>query len=318
MPAYSFDGYLSALRMRNNRTLLVEGRTDKKILSIVASFIRGGSAIGGLMTIVDHVDLIASDNHCDARELIERIHSIVGGSGIPFAGFVDREFRLFVLRPELADGFAMHKVVNGSLFWTRGHSAENYLFFVEAVLRFIRLKYSDQLSVDFEEYIRSSFGQIMLIAAAVSLAALEAGTLKRSLGIAKAKSWIVTGDDLADFDIDSFISGLIRRDAREESLVVFRASYEHFVEQLKLEGDALRRWITHGHLGFELLWSGVGAVVESLRQPQEVVEQLAHGEVDLKYRYMTEVWLDSMARNEEEFPEALFAWLGWSAVPNPA
>jgi hypothetical protein len=124
MPMYSSKGYPKAVTMRSNRTLLVEGRNDKATVKRLFLELLNNSQIKEDDLLIDTAEdlLDASGGN---RGRVEAMHARVGGSS-KFASLVDREFRDFDMKG-VRDLNPAHREVPINLFWTRGHSIENYL-----------------------------------------------------------------------------------------------------------------------------------------------------------------------------------------------
>lgn len=104
MSTYDFPGYLSALDMRPFRTLLVEGPTDRKILSrLINSLIESG-LVDPDSLVIDCADLIDRTGFgMGVREFVEHIHSNSTVGADRFFVLVDREFRGFSIASPLTD-----------------------------------------------------------------------------------------------------------------------------------------------------------------------------------------------------------------------
>src|SRR5690242_4673856 len=126
MSSYSPIGYVNAVSIRNTRTLLVEGRTDKSVVVRLMIELRNQKLLNADNLVIDTADDIQNvpGARLGNREKVEYIHAQIAGFQ-RFAGLVDREFRDFDLAVP-ADHAPHHRVVPQNLFWTRGHSIENY------------------------------------------------------------------------------------------------------------------------------------------------------------------------------------------------
>ena len=78
--------------------------------------------------VIDSAEMI---RECEGvfsnREKVEYIHALAADHA-KLAGWVDREFRMFAVGPSIVNELKGHNVLDASLFWTRGHSIENYFF----------------------------------------------------------------------------------------------------------------------------------------------------------------------------------------------
>ena len=121
------------------------------------------------------------------REKIELVCKLIAKSGQKdkLIGFVDREFRKFILNKNLSDQFTKH-FVGQNIVWSRGHSIENYLFEFETMKDPFASLSTTSFYRKAQDCFEENFECIVQIACAASLSAKEI----KNFGILKGHiSW---------------------------------------------------------------------------------------------------------------------------------
>jgi len=130
---YNLDQYVSMTKISNRTRILVEGKDDRAILRNLLDTL--GKSEG--VRIDAAVDLkgtcsVTAKNH---RAKVEKIHMQCQGSADHRRLFFlcDREFRSFRVEGEIYDE-ALEHCIDGNLFWTLGHSIENYFLSEDVIV----------------------------------------------------------------------------------------------------------------------------------------------------------------------------------------
>lgn len=167
--AYTIDSYITSLTMSSKKRLLVEGRHDRAHLYQLIYKFNPASKV----KIDTAQDIKASDKAMSKnnRLKIETIHSRVKRKdNISF--LCDREFREFTINDQIEDLLNSH-YCDDSLYWTLGHSLENYFFNASIIIDAFQFlspsEYKYKAIELFSELISSSFA----VLAAISLAAKD-------------------------------------------------------------------------------------------------------------------------------------------------
>ncbi|VEJ54964.1 DUF4435 domain-containing protein [Pragia fontium] len=210
--SYDVNSYITMLQMSSKQRVLVEGRSDRIHLKNLLSHFKMSrkTQIDTAQDIRGNSD---KNKKCN-RQKIEDIHALC--HEIKSTYFLcDREFREFNITDKIDDNLKTHFQRN-QLFWTLGHSLENYFFEIDILsdaysyLSFSEYK-SEAIS-KFEQILPSAF----LIIAAISLSAMECKSASYPMGIIKWNNFIlkentVSLDEKIIYDNDinrSFISSL--------------------------------------------------------------------------------------------------------------
>jgi hypothetical protein len=291
------DAYLAAVTMRTVRTLLVEGVSDSRIYSSLVEALRGANSA---RVYVDNAQMIRAHEGLGNRELVERIHSEAIAEGVPLHSIVDREFREFDLDPTVVDKLSRHHAAAIGLLWTRGHSVESYLFVARYVTECLKFLWPEHVSLEAREAVSRSFDRILRASAAFGLAAKVSGLLSRSSGLLSRSSWTdVAQPRLAETTIEA---KFVERGCGPESVLVFREALSRFTELLEREEISLSRWVAHGHVAAEGVWTGVSFVVAEHCDNESSVSAIAHGQGDAKLRLLAGWWADSVREGLDQGP----------------
>ncbi len=174
----SYKEFVAAIQMSKLPHILLEGTHDK------AFFLRMCEAAPDAPS-QNHVSIttaeqIASDvSVIGNRDKVEEICKLIEGRHFQyrFLGFVDREFRNFRLRKSIHDELRKH-CCQGRLVWSRGHSVENYMFDFEVIKQPLRdFSTNDDIATTALGLLQKQFSNVMRIACALGLVALEKGQL---------------------------------------------------------------------------------------------------------------------------------------------
>jgi hypothetical protein len=310
---YSTSGYPSALTLRSKRTLLVEGPDDKGVIARLIIELRNNKVMAADNVVVDTAQDLP-DAPGGNRERVEAMHANVGGSS-KFAALVDREFRNFDLQNGL-DGAPHHVVVPENLFWTRGHSIENYLADMDDVIACLEQHYPEHLPQRYSQIIATAFPSILHSAASITLAlepinaaAQPSDRLNRVSSIKRLEPWRVLSDGSVAIDTGLFESILIDRGFTRASANAFSQRRAAFLSILQRRDLGISRWICHGHLMDSHLWSALGALLQHHGMESKHATQIAMGNKQALGRTSTDKWSAACVAGRGERPAALINWL---------
>jgi len=309
MSKYSIDGYIINIKnFRSGKTLLVEGPSDRLILSQLDIKVRCEESPP---LIIDTPDIFQVDTPAIGnRERVELVHGKLLDADTTFAALVDREYRDFDIENTLLDSLGRHQVVNGTLFWTRGHSIENYLFTYDRILGCMHDLYAEQLNFDLRTELLTVFNSLVFESTIFSVAACRLKYLGRFEGIPTRNfwkkcdgQWQLNRDNIL---IDIKSRGLTSNEGGE--FLSLCDTLRPIVTQICINEQ---RWIIHGHLGFSLLWSGVAALLALHGANTALTQQIAHGDQKMKLRRGAAIWAEafSLPLDSDEVPEQLIAWI---------
>jgi len=306
MPKYSAHGYPAAVIMRSNRTLLVEGPNDKAIISRLFIELRNQHRVQSDNLLIDTAAEIP-DAPGGNRQRVEDMHARVGGSG-KFAALVDREFRKFDL-VNLADQNPSHVEIPDNLFWTRGHSAENYLCDVRIFITSLENLLPVNLPQDYRRHLENAFPSILRNCASISLAAKEIGKLDRIPHLVALDHWSVKADGSTEINMPRMKSILADRGVSAPQCVAFEAEYNRCLAQLTVLDLPLSRWICHGHVSEYHIWSAVASTLRHHGMDEGIAESIAGGERTTLVKVSRGTWSRQCVSGTGDHPTALIQWL---------
>lgn len=311
MSGYTVQGYLVALRVRTAKTILFEWPSDKTFVDLLLSDLDCSDSLKRSAIVVDTSSMIRAG--IGAREIVEQVHGLASGLRDVFCGLVDREFRHFQL-PEMIDEQPVHHIVDGNLFWTRGHSVENYLFAESNVIAFLRLSHAHVLNGALASEIRRVFPDVLRWAAAVSVAAYQSSTIERMRGLSRTDHWSLDAGGDLQFLTTDLLNALAVRGVTIEQQTVFTDSLNKArgFAQDPLLHEGLR-WLTHGHIGTELIWTAIARIAAQSGATPGDVQSIATGHRDIKFRHAIARWLEEHAAEGQTASktEAPLKFLDW-------
>jgi len=319
MSHYSVNGYIAALRTRTtSKTLFVEGTDDKKAIACLLSRLVMAGKITARNIIIDSAELIKEKPHPGNRQIVEKVHAgIQGGiNASEFFAVVDREFRDFEFGPPTIDQSNGHNGAAANLMWTRGHSMENYSFESTLISTFLLRMVPEHVNSDQIRDAAGSVRSLLQWCAAFSIACARRQTIVKASGCLTADVWEINGvgeialshRHLSDVFLARNVDSVV-----VQSLLGDVEMYHSAFTQ-NPNADSLVKWISHGHLGTEGLWSGVGWFLQQRGVAPSIVEIVSSGHKEVKLRIAAEIWADSIVNGALALPAQFMAWIG---APSP-
>jgi hypothetical protein len=289
---YDIKSYLSALSMRKRKSLLVEGATDKTMIyRLLNSYVPNL----GLSIVIDSADLISA-NGLGNRKIVEEI-AIKEPNRI--VGWVDREFREFCLK-EFIDHSPKHIKCGSNIYWTRGHSIENYLFYVERFIAFLEMNHSEDISQAIIQLITIAFDDLLSWALALSIIFEKANLISKSKDIFDLNSWDVSflnGSISLSVNKSEIQKKLTDRGCPESDVIFALNQIESIYAVCHSKTIFIRRWMAHGHIAEEAMWAGIGKMCLEKGVSQVASHNIAVGFTDMKRKHGADWWVRTMRPN---------------------
>lgn len=306
MPTYSAKGYPSAVTLRSNRTLLVEGVGDKRAIARLVIELRNQDKLSFDNLVIDTAEDIPNASGGN-RERVEAMHHVVGGSH-KFAALVDREFRDFdLVIPE--DRSPIHRVVPDYLFWTRGHSIENYFSTSRIIKASLEQHHPEHLPTDYSRILSDALPGILRACAAVSLAGLHIGKLDRIREIKDMDNWRVLADGTVRLEMPNLQATLVSRGLNATESSAFATAWQNYIPKLEAEDVSLSQWICHGHLADAHIWSAVAALLRHYGMDATAADRVARGKKEDRFKTSSEKWSQECVSGVGECPVELIKWI---------
>ncbi len=292
--------------MRSSRTLLVEGPNDKATVTRLQIELRNKNRIKSDNLLID-TGADIPDAKGGNRERVEAMHAKVGGSS-KFAALVDREFRDFDLFG-VRDLNPVHRVMAVNLFWTRGHSLENYLSESEIVAASLEENFPEHLPEGFRKNLQSAFPSILQICASASLAAVTIGRLDRVQNISELDHWVVKADGSMNIDLALMQAICSTRGVSSTEWATFDAEFKRCLGQLAANNLSLSRWICHGHLAECYVWCAVAAMLRHYGMPSDVAKCVGWVRREALVRVSRGAWCSQCVADVGDHPADFIRWL---------
>lgn len=303
MTTYSIGGYLALLAFRTSKTILVEGPSDKRAISALLQQLKEAGLFPRKELLIDTAAMIQATG-LGKREIVEKLHSDSHAAGTPIAALCDREFRGFQPMPTASDQFGGHKEIPPSLFWTRGHSIENYFFTEEYYTQYLTFAHPEALNDKAFELVRLHFDDILCWAARIGLAAHVNQLISKLNGVFSRTTWKLATSGGVEPDLSAIKQELISRGVATNTADSFEKEVISQRSNTALTpGAPLVRWINHGHIGFSATWTAIGRLVEAAGVSIDTAETVARGEQIIKERYLSERWAAKASAGKDEHPD---------------
>jgi hypothetical protein len=267
MSSYSsVASYLLAVRLRSKKTLLVEGVSDKKILS---HFILKKNHLDRILGnyCIDDASLVDDKalGPIGAREKIKNIANRHLADN--FRCLIDREWdglNTTSLEYEAA-------LFPGNAFVTRGHSIENYWFTPSSFITFIIHTHPATVSAEYLRKIEAHYEAILQFSAAYSLAC-------RSLSIVTRANEMLSSDNIILANSTFYASACLdnKISARGQHCNLYQTTNFLLEQTRNLEQDKLQ-WICHGHLGEQAIRSCIAKLAQIEGYDAPTIESIEFG-----------------------------------------
>jgi hypothetical protein len=214
------------------------------------------------------------------------------------------------------DNAPHHVEMPKNLFWTRGHSIENYFSDLEFVIACLEQHYPEHLPEGYPQIISKAFPSILRSAASITLAlepnnaaAQPSDRLKRVSSMKRLDSWRVHSDGSVEVDTAAFDSALVQLGFNQAAATGFSGRRAGFQSMLQQRDLSISRWICHGHLADSHLWSALGALLQHNGIESKHATQIAWGNRQPQGRASADKWSDACAGGNGECPAALITWM---------
>jgi hypothetical protein len=304
MSTYSIEGYGVALGLRSAKTILVEGASDKRVLSrlILQHEMRLGRRT---RFVIDEVALISNDTSLSRKgnkEKVELIAAALQNLSSKMNWLVDREWEGIDL-----DSDPVEVAPAPSSTWgkrTKGHSIENYWFRDQFLSDYLRMFFGNLLNVEFVHTLSARFETMVRLAAAYSFASKRLGTISRSAGLVKAEH---LGWDGSRYVVLSSLSVALRERGFDGDIHT-EVTRELDKNALKNASVAILQWLCHGHLGEEMIRACAAHLACSFGCANDVVEAIERGARAEKLAHHADCLAELEIENIEPLGD-LISWL---------
>jgi hypothetical protein len=271
------SSYRLAIKIRSHKTLLVEGISDK---SVISHFLLSRNYQDNHHSdyFVDDASIVKQDNTLSGLGNKNKALAIINAINNPkLSGMIDREWDNINLN-DLNDGQFIQNISN--VYLTKGHSIENYWFDADASISFLIKSFPTTVNQDYLRTVSNCFPKILRFAAAYSLTAKDASIITRSSDLISHSDILWDNENL--LLQDSFNIKLSERGVANCS---FSANCNVRYAQLMESNQTLLKWICHGHLGEEAIRSCLAAVAMANGVDHATVMDIERGKKNEKFSH---------------------------------
>lgn len=240
------QSYKLAVKLRTPKTILVEGTSDKTVIS---RFLLGRAYTDGNLEpyLIDDASMISNEGNLSGignRDKVLLIAKEMSSDNHKINCLVDREW----------DGVDFKNLSNSILdqksdhaLFTKGHSIENYWFDSSALTNFLLQSHPTELSYSYLEQLENRFINILRFAASYSIAAKESSTINKLSDILESTDIEWNGNEYTAKD--NLNKKLMARNSQVDIASLTNKQSEAS-KDIPLE---TLKWICHGHLGEEAI-----------------------------------------------------------------
>jgi len=308
---YSLNGYLNAILRRSGKTILVEGDSDRIVLSKLKHELvkpEFEPAIDCIKLISNEPSLSTLGNKAKILKIIEAANELTKAEDIlnKLSALVDREWD-YVNQDAFDRNELNSPPHQQSLFFTHGHSIENYSFHYEFIKDFMVLQYSEVLPQSFFQTLAIRFGAVVCFAYAYSHTLRNLNVISRSEGLLAYDdlNWVDESYQLNESFINKASLRTINIGLEELAEINSIASNK---ENITLFGD-LYRLLSHGHLGSEAIWCCVANLIFSSISCPRTAKEVERGHRDSKLRFASDFISRKLTPPQRSPLDNLIGWL---------
>ncbi len=301
---YSVNGYINAVARRSSKTIMVEGTTDRDLLS---RLIAERAVTSKFPPSIDIPDMIEDTDFFGfgARDKVIAVRNIasLSNSAEPkFGTLVDREWEGLIddahcrrIPPANVDQGPQH-------FVTVGHSAENYHFNVDCLIAYLRFRLPTHSTPDLENAIRENFPHIIAFASSYSIEAAKRGIMARTATLLNHTNVI--------YDAGSFRLGAAFKADFIQRQLTDADGFIEAVAALTVDIDRTcnLEWCIHGHLGENAIWAATAVIAANCGTPNYEASIIAQPTNQERRRF----WHDWIAREQPETRVPLDEVVAWA------
>lgn len=303
MSAYDLKSYELALQLRRRKTIVVEGVTDKRVLSRM--FLEEETNSGKRRDcVIDEISLLSREKSFSGAGNRDRVIA----TGLHFAGvtdklkcLVDREWDGVDLKILQDPHPSAPTPIWGHL--THGHSIENYWFTASAACSFLRMQYGAELKGEFFIEFARRFESMLRISAAFSLAAKRLNVITTcQRGLLKAEHVVWVGGCYVPTPALA-LAGTSR--AIADDLTIATQAEMNRADLAALSMTTIQ-FICHGHLGEQMLRACAANLAQEFGS-KDIAEAVERGFQDVKLAHDAD-WLAATMTPAPAPLNDLIAW----------
>ena len=316
MSRYSINGYLIALQTRSTHTVCTEGKDDRFAVKHCLLRLVGDKEHLNTRYVVDTMDIIESkERTLGNSDKLRIICTLLQGSPISskVTALKDREYEWFDIGKSEIDLSPSHQSQYGHLYYTRGHSIENYFFEPEYFIQYIEFNHAAALTANHRELIVSNWEVLLSLAASLTFAIHEYSCCTKAKGLFSLHHWQDVGKGRLKLKISEVETSLTSRGVLPTQLVNILARASS-LQATFLGRIVVSRWITHGHIGLDLLCGAIGRILTICGVDSGTCEQV-NGFYETKLKHFVSQWFDKAKSSDDLFPLTFFKRI-LSAIEN--
>lgn len=312
MQGYSIGGYLNAVMRRTQKTMLVEGVSDRSVLQRLKSE-RCAIAKEDLPGVIDVADLLTDEaiKGLGKKEVIKTVlnrlaqsPTMLAKAAEKFGTLTDREWDGLTLDMELQNPWFAPEQGSPN-FITLGHSVENYFFRLPPIEAFLRQFFSDHLNQRFFGDLSNRFHSIIGFAVVYSLAIRHIGCISRADRLV-SRNMIEWCDSmyLATPGLNAALRGR-GADFHQNAYLLINSGIQNYLSRFTASEPG--HWLCHGHLGEQAIWACVANLAREQGVDNDVATQIERGLNDVRFRHC----VDYLCRDENQMHAPLDSAVDW-------
>lgn len=304
--SYDISSYIAMAKMSGKTRILVEGKDDK-------GYIKNLLIKMGVITSAIKIDT-AEDVRGDCnktykcnRAKIEKISNVCNKSNdcsnVYF--FCDREFNGFDVGSEISDLIGGH-YTDGRIFWTYGHSIENYFFDIDVISDAFNFLCDSEYKFEAINILIRNQSRLWAIVSAIALSGRGIENFSFSHGTIKWNHFKFVNFSL-DFCIDEWLNAF---NPPAEIHNRFASLYKNLIAAAERSDMKVCGLIARGHTGVIMLQRIFSACLLKVAidagddSPERDAKKFSSLSDDLISAALSEAWARKSAQKKTIYPDA--------------
>lgn len=306
MPKFDKASYLSYLEISTKPRLLVEGYTDKTSLRYAIDYYKDD---------VDEIeidtaeDLIQFESVLGNREKVEEICKDVVKKDLQkiFLGLVDREHRKFKISEKITSLLKRHNKEE-NLYWTFGHSIENYVFRIDIVVKALKMLANSPNTIKALKHFEELFDSSIHISSALSIVIDQLDlSRKRVTSFIEWNSFNIYEKKIT-LDLKKFKEGLISRGFNEKKSEDITKMFSESLSISENSNIDVARTYCHGHIGLKIIKKSFACCLNEYLDDTESIYNCFLGYSDDKFFHvLINTFFDLNDFDANEFPSIILS-----------
>ena len=310
--AYSINGFLNATLRRSNKTLLVEGPSDKQAMHRLALERfpeRAGDIAIDHAGILDDRRLAGLGNKARVMQVqasADALRGIDPRISLVLATLTDREWDGLTFTQYAPDPHWLAPTQLPNRFVTFGHSIENYYFEFECVREYLKYAFAEHVTAGFLSTLENAFAALLVLATVLTIRMRDDQAIARCNGLIHHSHF--ENRNQRFYLNATFGHACNARGIAVGNTIVTNVNADVDTAWDRLHADTSLKWLPHGHIGDDVMWAAIAHIAYASGVPQHVADDISRGHKRDRERFNAQ-WLSKALPEKRRPLDESVEWL---------